>query len=220
MMENIDTKQNNNYSLLVCFLDLMILNSCGIFAACIAGSQTLVFSTFAGINAIAIVILREWIMRILDIHVNVSWLNVVLKRIISMAVGIIASVTILPVAIAMAFIMTKRHSAGPVLISAKLRNKNGREINCLALRPAGRLSDKGFFGKLPLALNLVTGPLSLWNISNYEMQQPLMWTQGSGDTDGSEANVRNANGITGYKPGIETEYNYEHTEQTIWQDEE
>ena len=93
MMENIDTKQNNNYSLLICFLDLMIINSCGIFLACIAGAQTLVFSVFAGINAIAIVILREWLMRILNIHVNVSWLNVLLKRIISLAVGITISVT-------------------------------------------------------------------------------------------------------------------------------
>lgn len=220
MMENIDTKKNNNYSLLVCLLDLMILNSCGIFVACIAGTQTLVFSAFAGINAIAIVILREWIMRILDIHVNVSWLNVILKRIISMAVGIITSVTILPVAIAMAFIMTKRHSAGPVLISAILRNKSGREINCLAFRPVGCFTDKGFWGKLPLALNLVTGRLSLWNINNYEMKQPLMWPQGSDNTDDGDENERSATGITGDKPNIETKYNYEHTEQTIWQDEE
>ena len=206
MMENIDTKHKKNHSLLVCFMDLMILNSCGIFAACITGAQTLLFSAFAGINAIAIVIAREWIMRILDIHANVSWLNVALKRIISMTAGIAASVTILPAVTAIAFITTKRHGAGPVMVSARLRNKSGREINCLVFRPAGCFTDKGFLGKLPLALNLITGRLSLWNISNYEIQQPLVWAQVPDNADD--------------KPNVETNYNYEHTEQTIWQDEE
>ncbi len=220
MMENIDTKQNNNYSLLICFLDLMIINSCGIFLACIAGAQTLVFSVFAGINAIAIVILREWLMRILNIHVNVSWLNVLLKRIISLAVGITVSVTILPIATAIAFITTKRHSAGPVLISAKLRSKNGSEINCLAFRPVGSFINNGVFGKLPLALNLITGPLSLWNISNYEIQQPLMWIQTPDNRGDEDCGGNSVGGIMNDKPNTETKYNYEHTEQTVWQDEE
>ena len=219
MMQNTDTKQQDNYSLPVCFLDLMIVNSCGIFVTCIAGAQTLAFSTFVGINAIAIVILREWFMRTLKIHSNASWLNIVLKRIVNLTVGITVSVTILPIAIAVAFVVTKRHSAGPAIISAKLCNRNGRIVNCLVFRPVGNFINKGILSRLPLALNLITGSLSLWNVGNYEIEQPLIWTPDF-DNKEDDDNGMNETGMINSNSNTETEYDYEHTEQTVWQEEE
>lgn len=216
-MESIETKQGKNRSLLVGVMDLMVINSCGMLVACVSGPQTFTFCAFAGLNAIAIVILREWIMDILGIHANVSWLNIAVKRILSTAAGLTISFTILPIALVIAAVVTKRHSPGPVLVPARLRNSGGREIGCLVFRPVDSFVNRGLFGKLPLAPNLIAGRLSLWNIGKYELQQPPVLPQDAYKADDIRQNTDNE---TKTVPSTEMKYDYEHIEQTVWQEKE
>lgn len=215
-METIHTRQDRSYSLLVGILDLMLINSCGILVACVSGRQTLTLSAFVGINAIAVFILREWLMDILGIHTNVSWLNKVTKRIVSTVVGLVISLTILPVATLIAFIVIKRNSPGPVLVPTKLRNSQGRETGCLIFRPADSFVNRIPFCKLPLALNLIAG-LSLWNIGRYEIIQPSMLPRDFDETYGSKPDEDD---VIYPQPNTEKKYDYEHIEQTVWQEKE
>lgn len=171
-METTATISISTQRRLTILLDVMTLLSLGLLAILLTGNAAAAVSVIACFNMLLIIVLRLWLMKMLGIHANVSLLNLFLKRIAGLVVGLVVALTILPFACLLALPLIKSKSSGPVLHRIFLSRKDKIVGKGFTFRRCGSLMDDPLLQKIPVLLNLITGGISLWNLSRTEIIYP------------------------------------------------
>lgn len=163
----IDTQSQRTLTLT---LDALTLLLAGIFAAlCSIATQHPFLATSAALAFALTLGLRLWLMKLLGVHTNVSWLNLALKRIAGILVGLIVALFLLPMVCIIALPLVKIKGRGPVFHRIHLSRKGNIVGHGFTFRRNGSLMEDPLLQKIPVLLNLLTGSISLWNLSRTEI---------------------------------------------------
>ena len=122
-------------------------------------------------NCMALVALRQWLMKSLQIPWMASPLNMGLKQAADIAISIALLLTLFPIIIiAMAiFIKNSKQYGGPVFAIAKISVGNKKSFNALVFSncPEGC---NIHIGMTPLVLRVLTGTISLCDITSLSVE--------------------------------------------------
>lgn len=148
--------------------DLVILNAC-----CLVVLQAWLIGTnwlcgVALLNFVAVVALRQWLMSALQIPGMTSPLNRSLKRAADLVAALLFLLTVFPVIIVVQAIVIKssKHLRGPLFAQNEIWVREEWSFRALTFSNCPRPLHGGLhIGTTPLALRLLTGKISLEDIS-------------------------------------------------------
>ncbi len=205
--------------------DVIVLNAC-----CL----TVLLAWFVGrdwiwglslLNCIAVIALRHWLMKSLQIPWLTSILNRVLKRLVDMAVSVLFLLTVFPVIIVVQAIVIKsgKRSARALFSRADVRLNDEEHFSALVFSNYSPEGAGNIMGMTPLVLNLLVGTISLTDISSLsirpmENETPEEIPEAETATDvlpeePTTTDTNNNNIISN-----QTHYRHEHTEENVSQE--
>jgi hypothetical protein len=120
------------------------------------------------INAISLIALRQWLIHILEINWLTSPLNSCLKRLADIFVSCVYLLTLFPIILIICTIIIKKNNTGPILAKRQIR-KNSEIINVLTFNIVQ--GQKKIPALLPIAINIIIGAVSLWDLNSLEIIQ-------------------------------------------------
>lgn len=115
------------------------------------------------LNNIALIILRQWISDILQIHWLLSPLNRMLKRLTDILLSLLFLSTIFPLTFIIQAVTTKRNSNGSILTFRKMSIGQKKNISGIVFRKP-IFPNNNYIERLPLALNILIGSVSFWDL--------------------------------------------------------
>lgn len=166
MNSSLDNNKFGRRLIYVC--DAIILNACITAVAYVMHIGIDLLWAIILINAISLIALRQWLIHILEINWLTSPLNRCLKRLADIFVSCVYLLTLFPIILIICTIIIKKNNTGPILTKRQIR-KNSEIINVLTFNIAQ--GQKKLPTLLPIAINIIIGAVSLWDLNSLEIIQ-------------------------------------------------
>ncbi len=151
------------YKRLTWICDLIILNTCCLTVLLAWFEEPDWLWGLSLLNCIAVIALRHWLMKSLQIPWLVSILNRALRRTAGIGVSLLFLLTLFPLIIVVQALIAKcsrKHEWGGLFSIAEVQTADGKHLPALVFSNCA-IGDCSFLNMTPLALMLLTGTISL-----------------------------------------------------------
>lgn len=163
MTQNNDSNTQRTKKLLVSACDFIMLNACFIAVWFGFAFNKASFLTMLCINAVAIIALRQWLCH----YIQIPWLYSPFNRFLKRGTDILLATTFLlsifPLILILQTISIKKRRGGAVLHFCRIGRENGNSFKALEFGE-NYFSDIWHLGLSPLALNILWGNISMWDL--------------------------------------------------------
>ena len=163
MAQNNDCNTQRVKKLLVSACDFIMLNACIIAVWFGFAFSNTILLVMLLINAAAIIGLRQWLCHYMQIPWLYSPFNRFLKRGTDILLAITSLLCIIPVLFILQAFCIKKNKGGAVLQSCRVETEDGYAFKALKFRK-NFFSDKWHLGLTPLAINILWGNISIWDL--------------------------------------------------------